>query len=106
MGEGAQSFSFLHQSVDMMLGTVLTVRNFKHTCHTKQCLLGVPVRHHLQEKRGDQSVSSRDDRPKKKKKPTTNNKKTQKVHAGVISDIQRSLDDLIKSYIRLDEKIN
>lgn len=33
-----------------MLGAVLTVGNLKHTGHTEQRLLGVPVRHHLEEK--------------------------------------------------------
>lgn len=54
-GEGGvkrkQSLSFLYQSVDVMLGTVLTVGHLEHARHTQQRLLGVPVRHHLPEQR-------------------------------------------------------
>lgn len=46
-----RSLSFLYQSVDVMLGAVLTVGHFEHARHTQQRLLGVPVRHHLPEQR-------------------------------------------------------
>lgn len=52
-GEGSVhggSLSFLYQSVDVMLGAVLAVWNFKNTGHAQQRLLGVPIRHHLQDR--------------------------------------------------------
>lgn len=47
-GEG-RGLSLLHQSVDVMLGAVLAVGHLKHARHAQQRLLGVPVRHHLQQ---------------------------------------------------------